>query len=99
MLRVSRPGQLLKLSFILQNLNRERLRPFCYSERLASAITKTARTSVATPANMNRIGCLPVFFHSPVARLQTLAVITIKDINDGQPRTGPSEPSRSLAIP
>src|SRR6266849_2343301 len=59
----------------------------------AEARTKIARTSAATPLYMICSGCFPAPFHSPVATPHALAVITISDMNSGQPNTAPREPS------
>src|SRR5437588_2867068 len=61
--------------------------------------TKMAATSTATPRPINRSGCLPAPLHSPVAMPQTVAVMTMSDINSGQPSTGPNSPSSVAPTP
>jgi len=67
--------------------------------RLEIPSTKIATTNTATPEASNRSGCRPAPFHSPVPTPHSVAVITISDMNRGQPSTGPNAPNLVAPTP
>ena len=51
-----------------------------------------ATISTITPQVIKKKGCVPAFFHSPEMPPQTVAVITINDMNSGHARIVPHWP-------